>query len=125
MGLQSIVDNQQRAQMSTSLLEDSQFGEDNGSVGAETYTSNTSKIWTPHEITLQRAVRRRGGELFVLTAAATKGRIKAPSRRTRFERLEKDLKATKKQAEVLQDNIQKSALAVEQVAAELAKQVRF
>lgn len=54
-------------------------------------SSHASQYWTPHEIKLQKAVRRRGGELFVLTAAGTKGRVKAPWRRTRYQRLSEDL----------------------------------
>lgn len=72
---------------------------------ASTNTQNKSQIWTPHEITLQRAVQRRGGELFVLTAAATKGRIKAPWRRTRFERLAKDLKEMDLQSQKVEASI--------------------
>lgn len=58
-------------------------------------------VWTPHEITLQRVVHKRGGELYVLTAAATQGRTMAPTRRSRFERLEWDLKQTRRQHEAL------------------------
>jgi hypothetical protein len=50
-----------------------------------------SQLWTPHEIHLQRKVQRRGGELFVLTAAGVKGRLKAPWRKNRFERMEYDI----------------------------------
>jgi hypothetical protein len=53
--------------------------------------SSSTKVWAPHELQLQRQVERRGGELFVLTVAGTKGRLKDPKRRTRFERLENDL----------------------------------
>ena len=53
--------------------------------------TTSSQLWTPHEIHLQRQVQRRGGELYVLTAAGTQGRMKAPWRRTRFERLEDDV----------------------------------
>jgi hypothetical protein len=69
-------------------------------------TTNQSKLWTPHEITLQRAVRRRGGELFVLTAAGTKGHIKAPTRRTRYERLQKEMTTLLKQSEDLKSIIE-------------------
>lgn len=50
-----------------------------------------SQLWTPHEINLQRKVQRRGGDLFVLTAAGVKGRLKAPWRKNRFERMEYDV----------------------------------
>lgn len=50
-----------------------------------------SQLWTPHEIHLQRKVQRRGGELYVLTAAGVKGRLKAPWRKTRYQRMESDL----------------------------------
>ena len=33
------------------------------------------QVWTPHEVVMQRAVQRRGGELFVITATGTKGKI--------------------------------------------------
>ncbi len=60
-----------------------------------------SQVWTPHEIHMQRQVQRRGGELYVLTAAGTKGRMKAPWRRTRFERLETDLLHMSRQSDAL------------------------
>lgn len=59
-------------------------------------TSTTSKkgrtqIWSSQDINFQRQVERRGGELFILTVAGTKGRMLAPKRRTRYERLVNDL----------------------------------
>jgi len=76
-------------------------------------TTNASQMWTPHEIVLQKAVRRRGGELYVLTAAATKGRIKAPTRRTRFERLQKDIDQFENQALELENTLVTEAAALE------------
>ena len=38
-------------------------------------------IWSSHDVKLQRAVHRKGGELFNLTAAGTQGRMKAPHRK--------------------------------------------
>ena len=80
---------------------------DSSFASQSTATTNNSKIWTPHEITLQRAVRRRGGELFVLTAAGTRGHIKAPTRRTRYERLRKDMDGLEKQATIVEESIEK------------------
>jgi hypothetical protein len=48
---------------------------------------SASQIWTPHELNLQRQVQRRGGELFVLTAAGNTGTMKAPRRSDRYMRL--------------------------------------
>eukprot|EP01038_Epipyxis_sp_PR26KG_P005550 gene5550-7671_t len=48
-------------------------------------------IWKPHDINLQRQVARKGGDLFALTTAGIVGKIKAPWRKTRFERLENDI----------------------------------
>ena len=28
-----------------------------------------ARIWTPHEINMQKVIQRRGGELYILTAA--------------------------------------------------------
>jgi len=50
-----------------------------------------SKIWTQHEIVMQRSVHRRGGELSAITAAGSKGRIKPPYRKSRMERMNSDL----------------------------------
>lgn len=50
-----------------------------------------SRKWTPHELTLQRVVQKRGGELFVITAASTKGRMNIPRRRPKYQRLETDI----------------------------------
>ena len=64
-------------------------------------TVSSCKSWTPHELAIQRVVRKRGGELYILTAAGTKGRIKPPHRRTRFERLESDLEHVTQQTHLL------------------------
>lgn len=55
------------------------------------------KVWAPHEIKLQTVVHKRGGELFVITAAGAEGRMKAPSRKTRFERLQNDIEHVSQQ----------------------------
>jgi len=47
--------------------------------------------WTPHEVNLQKQVQRRGGELYVISAASTKGRIQVPWRQTRYNRMQNDL----------------------------------
>jgi hypothetical protein len=60
-----------------------------------------SHVWTPHEINLQRVVQKKGGELFVLTAAGTQGRQLAPWRKSRFERLTDDFEHVKEQHENL------------------------
>lgn len=60
-------------------------------------TMSTFKTWTPHELALQKVVHKRGGELFILTAATTKGRMKPPYRRSRFVRLEDDLERVSQQ----------------------------
>lgn len=59
---------------------------------SDTFTNRprSPHMWTPHEVILQRAVQKKGGELSALTAVATKGRTKLPWRKTRFERLEID-----------------------------------
>ena len=59
--------------------------------GSTISLSGTSKIWTQHEIVIQRSVHRRGGELSAITAAGSKGRIKPPYRRSRMERMNSDL----------------------------------
>jgi hypothetical protein len=69
-------------------------------------TLQHSKLWTPHEINLQRKVQRRGGELFVLTAAGVKGRLKAPWRRNRFERMEVDVVHLTNLSEQLSMNVE-------------------
>jgi hypothetical protein len=66
----------------------------------------TSKIWTPHEVILQQLVKKKGGELFVLTAAGSKGRVKAPWRKTRFQRMENDLENLRLQSNYLAKNIE-------------------
>lgn len=76
--------------------------------------SQSTKIWAPHELNLQRQVERRGGELFVLTVAGTKGRIKDPKRRTRFERLETDMQ----QLQMLSDHF---GMIVEDLESELLR----
>eukprot|EP01041_Mallomonas_annulata_P001315 gene1315-2533_t len=58
-------------------------------------------VWTPHDIILQKNVHKRGGDLFAITAAGTKGRTKAPWRRTRLERMETDLEHVSQQSETL------------------------
>jgi hypothetical protein len=50
-----------------------------------------AKVWAPHEIKLQTTVHKRGGELYVITAAGTSGRMKAPTRKSRFERIKSDI----------------------------------
>lgn len=77
------------------------------SVGGVTTGSQTAslpavtRIWTPHEINMQKMIQRRGGELYILTAAGTKGRVKAPWRRNRFQRLEADLESALQQENCL------------------------
>jgi len=50
-----------------------------------------TKFWTPHEVNLQKQVQRRGGELYVLNAASSKGRLQIPWRQTRYNRIKNDL----------------------------------
>jgi hypothetical protein len=64
-------------------------------------TVSSCKTWTPHELAIQRVVRKRGGELYILTAAGTKGRMKPPHRRTRLERLESDMEHVTQQVHLL------------------------
>ncbi len=65
-------------------------------------SSSSVKVWTPHEIILQQqATQRKGGELYILTAAGTKGHMKAPWRASRFQRLERDMQRTGQQLEAL------------------------
>jgi hypothetical protein len=56
-----------------------------------TQFKRSGEVWSPHDIQLQRQIERRGGELYVLTVAGTKGRIKEPRRSTRFQRLINDI----------------------------------
>lgn len=72
-----------------------------GTFGGSLQKSLNTKVWSPHEIHLQKQVRRRGGELFVLTAAGTKGKMRTPWRRTRFERMETDLRHMNEQCEIV------------------------
>ena len=72
----------------------------------ESKTLISTKLWTPHEINYQRQVQRRGGELYILTAANNKGRMKAPWRKTRFERLEEDVKQVSVNCEILGMNLE-------------------
>ena len=64
-----------------------------GSLGSLDGVQNVTRIWTQHEVNMQKVIQRRGGELYILTAAGTKGRVKAPWRRNRFQRLEADLES--------------------------------
>jgi hypothetical protein len=70
--------------------------------------TTSSQLWTPHEIHLQRQVQRRGGELYVLTAAGTQGRLKAPWRRTRFERLEDDVQHLHQQSDIMHMTVEEA-----------------
>lgn len=82
----------------------------------------SSQLWTPHEIHLQRQVQRRGGELHILTAAGTQGRLKAPWRRTRFERLEADVRHLHQQSEIMHMALEEALTrAVEQARLEGAE----
>lgn len=58
-------------------------------------------VWTTHDVKLQRAVHRKGGELFTLTAAGTQGRMKAPYRKSRLERMQTDYEHIKQQIDLL------------------------
>lgn len=62
---------------------------------------DNSKFWSPHEVHLQKQVQRRGGELYVLSAASTKGRLQIPWRQTRFDRMQSDLAQWKRSADLL------------------------
>jgi hypothetical protein len=77
---------------------------DDGLLSSTLLASSTSsvKVWTPHEIILQQqATQRKGGELYIITAAGTKGHMKAPWRASRFQRLERDLQRTGQQLDAL------------------------
>lgn len=74
--------------------------------GSTTINLSSSKIWSQHEISMQRAVHRRGGELFVITAAGSKGKMKPPLRRTRLERMYKDLERLTLQSDQLSMQIE-------------------
>ena len=77
---------------------------DDGLLSSTLLASSTSsvKVWTPHEIILQQqATQRKGGELYILTAAGTKGHMKAPWRASRFQRLERDMQRTGQQLDAL------------------------
>jgi hypothetical protein len=67
--------------------------------------SSGANIWTPHDIILQRSVQKKGGELSVMTASGTQGRMIAPWRKSRFERLEIDLEHTTEMLERIQMEI--------------------
>lgn len=69
---------------------------------SKVHSLSSTRTWTPHEINLQKVVHKRGGELHVLTAAATKSRMQRPRRRTRFERLETDLEHSVQQCNSMQ-----------------------
>lgn len=60
-----------------------------------------SKFWSPHEVHLQKQVQRRGGELYVLSAASTKGRLQIPWRQTRFNRMQSDLAQWRRSVDLL------------------------
>jgi hypothetical protein len=64
--------------------------------------SQSTYQWTPHEIALQKVVQKRGGELYIITAASTKGRMKAPYRRNRYLRLLTDLEHVNQQIALLE-----------------------
>lgn len=82
--------------------------------------TTSSQLWTPHEIHLQTQVQRRGGELYVLTAAGTQGRMKTPWRRTRFERLEEDVRLLHEQSAMMhmavEEAVTRAVLRAEQLA---------
>ena len=60
-----------------------------------------SQLWSQHDIVMQRQVQRRGGELAVLTASGTEGRVLAPRRVGRWERLVCDMAYQEQQQELL------------------------
>lgn len=96
----SQVENDTAASVMSSV--DSKF--DDGLLSSTLLASSTSsvKVWTPHEIILQQqATQRKGGELYILTAAGTKGHMKAPWRASRFQRLERDMQRTGQQLDAL------------------------
>jgi hypothetical protein len=66
--------------------------------------SSSTYTWTPHEIALQKVVHKRGGELYIITAASTKGRMKAPFRKNRYLRLMTDLEHINEQIALLEMN---------------------
>jgi hypothetical protein len=47
--------------------------------------------WSPHDVSLQKQVQRRGGELFAITVTATPGRLHIPTRQPRLRRLGDEL----------------------------------
>ena len=63
--------------------------------------SSVSRTWTAHEVHLKTFYSRRIGELFQLTAAATQGRLIAPTRPPRLTRLVHDLRLATQQLEAL------------------------
>ena len=87
-------------------------------------TRSSVKTWTPHEVKLQKAVQKRGGELFVLTAAGTRGRIKAPWRKTRFQRLEHDIDKLRTQSDMVGMALEESSGKVVEVSAEIQDKVQ-
>lgn len=92
-----------KTQTDSNYCSQEENNEFNRNAGLQEYSNTKSKeldafpklhythIWTPHEVHLKKQVQRRGGELQLLTAAGGKSRMKAPWRRTRFERMESDL----------------------------------
>lgn len=89
--------------------------------------TTSSQLWTPHEIHLQTQVQRRGGELFVLTAAGTQGRMKTPWRRTRFERLEEDVRLLHEQSAMMhmavEEAVTRAVLSAENLASSQLNQL--
>jgi hypothetical protein len=65
------------------------------------YDNTDAHIWTPHDLYLQRAVQKRGGELSIITAASTKSRIKPPTRKTKYERLDLEIAHTLQNIEII------------------------
>lgn len=90
----------------------------------ESAAKSSVKTWTPHDVQLQKTVQRRGGELFVLTAASTKGRIKAPWRKTRFQRLEHDLEKLTLQGSMVSMAEEESKSKVADIASGIQERVR-
>lgn len=63
-------------------------------------------LWNPHDKRVQKIIEKRGGELSLMTAAGVKGRMKAPRRKTRFERLDIDIANMTTQYEAISMNVE-------------------
>ena len=95
-----------------------------GASSVQSSSRSSVKTWTPHEVKLQKTVQKRGGELFVLTAAGTRGRIKAPWRKTRFQRLEHDLEKLRMQGDMVSMALEESTSKVVEVSGEIQDKVQ-